>query len=169
MKLAAAVGLWDVDPTSIGEDFHMYIKSFFSTHGEVTIVPIYSPASCCNIEGRGFIGGLYARSVQAKRHLWGAIDLGYTIRRAIYGLFAPTFDAPNNVLQRIPFMSEYARFDFHRLASRLIPFTYRVLECHIFVGQVLLMMTICNNLIPAEDTTNVFWTFVAGGKAVHPY
>lgn len=169
MKLAAAVGLWDVDPNSIGEDFHMYIKCFFSTHGEVIIQPIYSPASCCNIEGKGFFGGLYARSVQAKRHLWGALDLGYTIRRALYGLFAPNFDAPNNVLQRIPFMSEHSRFDFHRLATRLIPFTYRVLECHIFVGQVLLMMLICKNFIPTEDTSSWLWDLLSGGSAVHPY
>ena len=182
MKLAAAVGLWDVDANSIGEDFHMYIKCFFSTHGQVIIKPIYSPASCCNIEGttmnngnliscfvRNFSSGIYARSVQAKRHLWGALDLGYTIRRAIFGLFAPTFDAPNNVLQRIPFMSEHSRFDFHRLATRLIPFTYRVLECHIFVGQVLLMMIICKNYIPSEDSSNWLWDILSGGSAVHPY
>lgn len=182
MKLAAAVGLWDVDPNSIGEDFHMYIKCFFSTHGEVIIKPIYSPASCCNIEGTNsnsrnviarlggnFLSGIYARSVQAKRHLWGALDLGYTIRRAIFGLFAPTFDAPNNLLQRIPFMSEHSRFDFHRLATRLIPFTYRVLECHIFVGQVLLMMIICKNFIPPEDGSNWLWDLLSGGNAVHPY
>jgi hypothetical protein len=169
MKLAASVGLWDVDTTSIGEDFHMYIKTFFSTHGEVKIVPIYSPASCCNIEGSGFIGGLYARGVQAKRHLWGALDLGYTIRRALFGLFAPTFDSPQNVLQKIPFTTEHSRFDFHRLSAQLIPFTYRALEAHVFIGQVLLMMVICNNIIPLEDSTNIVWRFLSGGSAVHPY
>ena len=168
MRLAAAVGLWDVDPNSIGEDFHMYIKTFFSTHGQLNVKFIYSPASCCNVQGEGFFGGLHARSVQAKRHLWGALDLGYTIRRAIYGLVAPTFDAPNNVLQRIPFMNEYSTFDFHRLLAQLLPFFYRVVECHVFVGQILILLIISQNTLPKGDNIGYFWSIVAGDVALHP-
>lgn len=169
MRLASAVGLWDVDPNSIGEDFHMYIKTFFSTHGEVQVKPIYSPASCCNVQGTGFLGGMTARSIQAKRHLWGALDLGYTIRRAIFGLFAPTFDAPNDVLQRIPFMNEHSSFDFYRLLSQLLPFFYRVLECHVFIGQILVLLVISKNILPHGGNSSIFWSFFFAEENLHPY
>lgn len=168
MKFAVAVGLWDSDPTSLGEDFHMYIKCFFSTHGEIILKPIFSPLSCCNVVGQGYLGGLNARRVQSKRHLWGALDLGYTLRRAIYGLFAPTYDAPRDILQPIPFVTEHSSYNFSRLASQLFPFIYRVLECHVLVGQVFLMMLISQNIIPTADGTGWFWNKFSS-EEVHPY
>ncbi len=168
VQLAASVGLWDGDELSIGEDFHMYIKCFFSTHGQLKLLSIYSPASCCNIEGVGYFGGIHARIVQAKRHMWGSLDLGYTLRRAMFGLFAPTFDLPRDQLSKLNF-SPFADYNFDRLAAQLIPFSYFLFEAHIFVGQTLLSMIIAKWIIPAEDSTTVIWTLLAGDVAVHPH
>ncbi|KAJ3372356.1 hypothetical protein HDU91_003784 [Kappamyces sp. JEL0680] len=168
VQLAAAVGLWDCDELSIGEDFHMYIKTYFSTHGQVMLKTIYSPASCCNIEGTGLIGGINARITQAKRHMWGSLDLGYTLRRALFGLFAPTFDLPKDQLARIPF-SPHSSYDFGRLASQLVPFAYFLFEAHIFVGQTLLLLILSKWIIPAPEGTTYVWSLLAGDAAVHPH
>ena len=86
LPLLKHVGGWDGGPEAIGEDMHMMLKCYFSTHGQLSIRCIPSPASQCNISSgkgglRGYVHDLRARYTQALRHMWGSLDTGYTLRR----------------------------------------------------------------------------------------
>ncbi|KAK9312347.1 hypothetical protein V1522DRAFT_460481 [Lipomyces starkeyi] len=93
MALARYVNFWDTGPEAIGEDLHMYLKCFFRTGGLLNTVPIYSPASHCNVEhgdattnmtiDRRWMLSSQARFKQACRHMWGIMDSGYATRHAI--------------------------------------------------------------------------------------
>ncbi|KAJ3074250.1 hypothetical protein HDU98_011742 [Podochytrium sp. JEL0797] len=144
MDLCIAVNFWDAGPESIGEDLHMYLKCFFSTSGNVIIKPIYSAVSCCNIEGAAsntsskvvkFYNGLCARYDQAKRHLWGSLDTAYIIKRTIYALFAPGYDAVipmKNLGKEDPHAETTNQKGFD--LSRLRCLFHRVLETHCLMG-----------------------------------
>lgn len=86
MTLVEQVGGWDTGPGAIGEDMHMYLKCFFALSGNLEVRIVYAAASQCNVSSdeRGLLGfftGLQARYKQALRHMWGALDTGYTIRQ----------------------------------------------------------------------------------------
>lgn len=172
MNLAAGVGYWDTDPQSMGEDFHMYLKCFFSTHGKLKVHTIYSPASCCNVQGSTWFGGVMDRYQQSKRHMWGCLDFGYTVRRALFSMIAPNYDAPNNVVQRVPVMTTHYAFDFKHMSSKLFPLIHRVLEAHIVMGQVFFIVLTSTLLIPTGDKptalASLFWSSLST-RGVHPY
>ena len=98
LTLAHAVDYWDTDPTAMGEDMHMFLKCFFKTQGQLSVQTIFSPASQCNVEGPNgsWNEGLQARYTQAKRHMWGCLDLAYTLRQTLFGLLEPGKDAPEH-------------------------------------------------------------------------
>jgi hypothetical protein len=87
LSLAEDVGGWDGDPTAIGEDMHMLVKTYFNSSGSLLTIPIYSPASQCNVSSSHPPGWkhtfytLRARYRQALRHMWGSLDTGYAVRR----------------------------------------------------------------------------------------
>jgi hypothetical protein len=90
MSLAVNIGGWDGDKTAIGEDLHILLKTFFSTGGRLATVPVFSPASQCNVSCAQEIQGwrrsaavILARYHQAVRHMWGCLDTGYAIRSMI--------------------------------------------------------------------------------------
>ncbi|KAI1779511.1 glycosyl transferase family group 2-domain-containing protein [Hypoxylon cercidicola] len=89
LELADRVGGWDCDSEAIGEDLHMYLKCFFALNGNLTIRTIMSPVSQTNVKGNGGVGisGLYsdvmARYKQGLRHMWGALDSGYALRKLV--------------------------------------------------------------------------------------
>lgn len=89
MQLADRVGGWDCGAEAIGEDLHMYIKCFFALNGNLTNRTIVAPVSQSNItvgdaKGiRGFYVGMQARYKQALRHMWGALDSGYAMRKFV--------------------------------------------------------------------------------------
>lgn len=89
LQLVDRVGGWDCDSEAIGEDLHMYLKCFFALNGHLTCRTILSPVSQTDVKGDGSTGvhGLYsdmnARYKQALRHMWGALDAGYTMRKTI--------------------------------------------------------------------------------------
>ncbi|KAJ3071856.1 hypothetical protein HDU98_004706 [Podochytrium sp. JEL0797] len=88
MELARAVGFWDTTKEALGEDMHMTIKCTFATSGRLRVIPIYSPASQFNVCGDKptMTSSLYARLVQLRRHMWGLLDCGYTLRMGILWL-----------------------------------------------------------------------------------
>lgn len=92
LVLAERVGGWDGDPTAIGEDMHMLLKCYFETGGDIVSRVIYSPASQCNISSnlhRGWRRVLdtgLARYRQALRHMWGALDTGFAVRKLVANL-----------------------------------------------------------------------------------
>lgn len=88
LELADRVGGWDADPEAIGEDLHMYLKCFFALNGNLTTRTVLAPVSQSNVSGsgkglQGQINGYRARYKQAMRHMWGALDSGFAIRRVV--------------------------------------------------------------------------------------
>ncbi|KAJ4394168.1 hypothetical protein N0V93_003385 [Gnomoniopsis smithogilvyi] len=89
LELVDRVGGWDCDPEAIGEDLHMYLKCFFALNGNLTVRTIISPVSQSNVTGgagdgyKGLIADVKARYKQAIRHMWGALDSGYAMRKVV--------------------------------------------------------------------------------------
>ncbi|KXJ95445.1 glycosyl transferase family group 2-domain-containing protein [Microdochium bolleyi] len=88
LELIDRVGGWDCDSEAIGEDLHMYLKCFFALNGNLTVKTVLSPVSQSNVKGdggeglRGVYNDIAARYKQAIRHMWGALDTGYFIRKS---------------------------------------------------------------------------------------
>ncbi|UKZ66755.1 uncharacterized protein TrAtP1_007926 [Trichoderma atroviride] len=88
LQLVDRVGGWDCDSDAIGEDLHMFIKCFFALNGHLTCRTVLSPVSQTNVSGggkggiRGALLDVKARYKQAIRHMWGALDSGFAIRKA---------------------------------------------------------------------------------------
>ncbi|TLS26768.1 hypothetical protein PpBr36_05417 [Pyricularia pennisetigena] len=90
LELVDRVGGWDCDSEAIGEDLHMYLKCFFALNGHLTTKVIMAPVSQTNVTGggqgqgiKGLIKDIQARYKQAQRHMWGALDTGYTLRKCV--------------------------------------------------------------------------------------
>ncbi|KAF5623339.1 glycosyl transferase gt-a type structural fold [Fusarium sp. NRRL 52700] len=84
LDLVDRVGGWDCGSEAIGEDLHMYIKCFFALNGNLTSRVIYSPVSQCNVTGGGgLLKDTRARYKQALRHMWGALDTGFALRKLV--------------------------------------------------------------------------------------
>jgi hypothetical protein len=87
LELIDRVGGWDCGSEAIGEDLHMYLKCFFALNGRLTTRTIYSPVSQSNVVdgttkgARGVYLDMRARYKQALRHMWGALDSGYAMRK----------------------------------------------------------------------------------------
>ncbi|KAM0262366.1 hypothetical protein ACHAQJ_001835 [Trichoderma viride] len=88
LELVDRVGGWDCDSDAIGEDLHMFIKCFFALNGHLTCRTVLSPVSQTNVSGggkggfRGAFMDMRARYSQALRHMWGALDTGFALRKA---------------------------------------------------------------------------------------
>jgi len=90
LQLVDRVGGWDCDSEAIGEDLHMYLKCFFALNGNLTVRTILSPVSQSNVTAgghgkgiNGLIADVKARYKQAIRHMWGALDTGYALRKTV--------------------------------------------------------------------------------------
>lgn len=90
LELIDRVGGWDCDSEAIGEDLHMYLKCFFALNGNLTCRTIMSPVSQSNVhaggEKKGYRGvymDMNARYKQALRHMWGALDTGFALRKVV--------------------------------------------------------------------------------------
>jgi cellulose synthase/poly-beta-1,6-N-acetylglucosamine synthase-like glycosyltransferase len=76
MNLARRVGGWDQE--WIAEDYHMGIKCFLMTYGQVTVEPLLYPTVNYVPEEMGsWWGTCLARWTQAKRHALGFSDISY--------------------------------------------------------------------------------------------
>ncbi|KAJ3119523.1 hypothetical protein HK100_000275 [Physocladia obscura] len=189
MELAQSVGFWDVGPEGLGEDMHMLLKCFFATEGRVKVNPVFSPASCCNIEGKegsGALGFMWARYGQvilserkylsaevAKRHLWGALDSGYALRKALFAIIAPGYENPivggpqvsDKKKQLMP--DDEVHFNFYKL---LVLF-HRLMEAHIVGGHLFILVTLSSIFLPVGPNPSSFsihyWESFTD-HAVHP-
>jgi len=90
LELVDRVGGWDCDSEAIGEDLHMYLKCFFALNGNLTVRTVMAPVSQSNVTGGGrgkgipgIITDMRARYKQALRHMWGALDTGYALRKVV--------------------------------------------------------------------------------------
>ncbi|KAJ3306197.1 hypothetical protein HDU76_004883 [Blyttiomyces sp. JEL0837] len=180
MDLCIAVNFWDPGPEAIGEDLHMYLKCFFCTEGNLIVKSIFSPASQCNVEGdggndwAGFRKGLSARYVQAKRHLWGSLDTGYSLRRALLGILAPGFEKTielrNLKADKIgKGDNEKNSFDFVTLCVLF----HRLLEAHILMGHMFLLILTAWIILPVKSSLSYglaasIYSYISS-ETVHPY
>lgn len=79
LQLAADVGYWDTWPDAIGEDMHMFIKAFLRTNGAATLQPIHAPINMTHVAGANWLRSLWARFLQAERHMRGIADTAYVM------------------------------------------------------------------------------------------
>ncbi|KAJ3214763.1 hypothetical protein HK099_006679 [Clydaea vesicula] len=174
MDLCVTVNFWDTTPEAIGEDFHMYLKCLFSTQGRVIVKTIFSPASCCNVEGigngiSGYLDGLKAKLIQSIRHMWAALDIGYILRRILLGVLAPEYDLMVNQSsiaddKLIPNRSKFGGLTF-KLFVNLI---HRALEAQTLIGQAFLFMLFSLIIIPSGGSHGYIWNLLTT-SSVHPY
>jgi len=75
LGLARSVGGWD--PDWIAEDYHMGIKCFLLTLGRALVEPILLPTVNYTPEENTWVGTIWARWAQAKRHALGFSDMTY--------------------------------------------------------------------------------------------
>jgi hypothetical protein len=131
------VDYWDVDASGMAEDMHMFLKSYFATHGKLNVVSVYSPASHFDVQGNSYWSSVKDRVVQSSRHMWACSEIGYTLRRCIFGVFAPGFDMKNNKLIRASTISiqEHQTLSLSSVKSVI----HRISEAHMFMGHVLLV------------------------------
>ena len=78
-KLADEVGYWD--PAVISEDWHMALRCFFATAGEVSLVPIFLRTSLDAVGGATVWQAVVNYYRQQVRHAWGAEDVGYILQQ----------------------------------------------------------------------------------------
>ncbi|RUP44072.1 glycosyl transferase family group 2-domain-containing protein [Jimgerdemannia flammicorona] len=131
MVLAERVGYWDVDADSVGEDMHMWLKCFFKTDGLARSVPIFVPINLTNVQTTGYVSNLYARYVQATRHMNGVADVTYTLKGTFTAKHQSSLDTKSGFLNsnKQSLYSSFANvFDkivvcFHVLEAHMIPCT----------------------------------------------
>ena len=140
MDLCIHVDFWDTTAEAMGEDCHMYLKCFYSTQGRVIVKTIFSPVSVLNVQvsEKGFIGqfkGIYARYVQALRHLWASLDTGYMLRRSLLSLIAPQYDLKINGVSQQSLRSCSTKDEMLRGISfyKLFSAFHRIMEAHTYL------------------------------------
>ena len=75
LDLAVEAKYWD--PAVIPEDWHMFLRCFYATQGDVRVAPLFFPVGCECVTDRTAPRTVAACYHQAKRWQWGAIDLGF--------------------------------------------------------------------------------------------
>ncbi|KAH8691201.1 glycosyl transferase family group 2-domain-containing protein [Talaromyces proteolyticus] len=144
IQLANKVGGWDSGPTAIGEDMHMMLKCYFGTGGSVITRTVHVPASQCNVSSDYPIDGWRRtldtcrnRYKQALRHMWGALDTGYALRKTM-----PFFDINFKLARLRPFLR------VRHLALVHLLWEAHFLPCHLTI--LLVFSVICTFFYPVE-------------------
>lgn len=75
-KLLQSSDFWDANV--IAEDWHMFLKAYFSQHGRVRVIPIYLPFIASVVGGDTFWESVKNRYHQTVRHALGSREIGYT-------------------------------------------------------------------------------------------
>lgn len=81
LKMAVDAGYWDVDV--IPEDWHMFLKCFFTFSGQVEVESIYLPTGNDGVRAKTYLRSLSMAYIQHKRHAWGVSDIPYAIRQCM--------------------------------------------------------------------------------------
>ena len=81
LRMAHDVGYWDTDV--IPEDWHMFLKCFFTFGGGVEVEPIFLPTGNDGVKASSYGRSLKMAYIQHKRHAWGACDIPYAIRQSM--------------------------------------------------------------------------------------
>jgi hypothetical protein len=81
LRMAQEAGYWD--PDVIPEDWHMFLKCFFTFSGQVEVEPIFLPTGNDGVRASSYPRSMKMAYIQHKRHAWGACDIPYAIRQSI--------------------------------------------------------------------------------------
>ncbi len=81
MRMAHDVGYWDTDV--IPEDWHMFLKCFYSLEGKVDVEPIYLPIGNDGALSHGLKRTLVNQYMQVRRWAWGATDIPIYLQEAV--------------------------------------------------------------------------------------
>ena len=81
MHLLEHSGYWDGDV--IADEWHMFIKSWFSRSGQVRLERIFLPFSAHATTGNNLREVIVNRYQQTLRHAWGSKEVGYIIARML--------------------------------------------------------------------------------------
>jgi hypothetical protein len=80
MRMAHDVGYWDRDV--IPEDWHMFLKCFYSLGGAVEVEPIHLPVGNDAALSRNAGATVVNQYLQVRRWAWGAVDIAYAVKEA---------------------------------------------------------------------------------------
>ena len=169
----------------------MYLKCFFALNGHLTVRTVLSPVSQTNVTAGGHgkgIGGLFsdmnARYEQALRHMWGALDIGFVLRKVVElwrnrkqatRTFRPLhkarnqLSAPNSNMDAKSSADKWGNSDVTQEAikspnyRRLIVLSHRMFEAH-FLPVQMTVLVIASTLFMrategAADIHGVKWMF----------
>ena len=81
LRLLDGAGYWDGDV--IADEWHMYIKSFFSRGAEVSLERVFLPFLAQATTGDGWWDAVRNRYLQTLRHAWGSKEVGYTVAKML--------------------------------------------------------------------------------------
>ncbi|KAI9206376.1 glycosyl transferase family group 2-domain-containing protein [Polychytrium aggregatum] len=166
LDLVRHVEFWDVGPEGIGEDMHMYLKCFFLTEGRVHVEPVYSPASQCNVQDSSTLATIRARYTQASRHMWGALDTGYTLNHACHALFEP-----QHALRSLKGDHFLHSGEIQVPLPKLFHLVHRVVEAHVLLYHTMLITFITSLTIPNGPSSigAVIMPLLTSQESLHPY
>jgi len=88
LQMLEAMDYWDVDPDSVGEDFHTFIKATVVLDDDVRLVPISVPMNNRNVVGHTYAQSLVARYSQAMRHALGVSSTAYLLQHLLAARFS---------------------------------------------------------------------------------
>ena len=81
LKLLEQSGNWDTDV--IADEWHMLIKAYFATGGQVSIQHIFLPFLADSTTGGNIFRSIKNRYSQTLRHAWGSKEVGYMLAKLI--------------------------------------------------------------------------------------
>ena len=81
MRMAHDVGYWDRDV--IPEDWHMFLKCFYTLGGAVDVEPIHLPVGNDAALSHGARATVVNQYLQVRRWAWGAVDIAYAVKEAV--------------------------------------------------------------------------------------
>lgn len=81
LRLLDNSGYWDSDV--IADEWHMYIKAFFSRDGEVELERIFLPFLAQAVTGDTLLEALHNRYLQTLRHAWGSKEVGFMLAKIL--------------------------------------------------------------------------------------
>ena len=81
LKLLERSGNWDTDV--IADEWHMLIKAYFATDGQVKLEHIYLPFLADSTTGSNIFESIRNRYSQTLRHAWGSKEVGYMLAKLI--------------------------------------------------------------------------------------
>ncbi len=81
LRLADVSGYWDTDV--IADEWHMFIKAFFSRDGTAEVKPIFLPFLAYATTGENLLDEMRNRYQQTLRHAWGSKEVGYMVAKVL--------------------------------------------------------------------------------------